>query len=180
MSNKNLFRDKKAQIGETITWVVATVIVIAILGITIFVASAKFSTDKTPNLQEVSQVDTLASKSLFSYVLTKDTTVTGSPVIYDELKTQGNLNDFNGNLALTIFNNPDAFTGLKIYLLVWLGFTDTPNNYFGSAPSIQQQINNPRFNPNYNNYNNNFAASYINFYYPDSTTKTLALILAGK
>ena len=122
---------RRAQIGETMTWVVATIIIIAILGISIFIASAKFNTDKTPDLQSVSRTDTLASKSLFSYVLTKNST---GQTVYEQLNGYNNLNDFNG------------FYG-KTYAKKWVGviydtnFTGDKNLYFGGEPSLTREGN---------------------------------------
>ncbi len=131
---------RRAQIGETMTWVVATIIIIAILGISIFIASAKFNKDKTPDLQSVSRTDTLASKSLFSYVLTKNST---GQTVYEQLNGYNNLNDFNGNLAGAIFN---GFYG-KTYAKKWVGviydtnFTGDKNLYFGEEPSLTREGN---------------------------------------
>ena len=82
--------------------------------------------------------DTLASKSLFSYVLTKDA---NGKRVYDQLKEEENLNSFNGNLALSIFKEfyEDEYTN------VWLGISadklinpKTRNDYFGSAPTLKK------------------------------------------
>lgn len=119
------------------TWVVATIIIIVVLAISIFIASAKFNTDKTPNLQSVSRTDTLASKSLFSFVLTKNAS---DQLIYKSLATE-NLTDFSGNLAENIFNGFYK----KEYDPRWLGiiknteFTGEKNIYFGDEPSLTRE-----------------------------------------
>jgi len=120
--------NKKAQVGTTITWIFATIVIISILGITFFVAD--FSFGKSKDFRQTNQADILASKSFFSYLLTNKT--------YSQLKTEGDLNDFNGNLALDIF---EEFYG-KEYAKVWVGirfnvivFSYKPNDYFGRAPS---------------------------------------------
>ncbi len=132
--------DKKGQVGETVTWIVATIVIIVVLGVSIFIASAKFNTDQTPDLQSISMVDTLASKSLFSYVLTNDS---AGQIIYNQIKTEGNLNNLNGNLAQRIFN---GFYKNE-YSKIWLGtinstsFTGNQNVYFGGEPDLTIQGN---------------------------------------
>ena len=61
---------KKGQIGETMTWFVATVVVIVILSVSIFVA--QIYSDSSEKFYSHSIVDILATKSFFSYLLTED------------------------------------------------------------------------------------------------------------
>ena len=85
-------KNKKAQIGETITWVVATIIIIAILILSIYVASLLSNTKKTLTYaSEGRKGDILMEKSLFAYFLANET---DKEVIYSELKK----NDFPINL----------------------------------------------------------------------------------
>jgi len=126
--------NRRAQIGETMTWIVATVIIVVVLGMTIFIASASFGNDKKPDIQEVSKTDIIASKSLFSFVLTKDSS---GEIIYEQLKEDKNLNNFSGDLAERIFND---FYGEE-YNQIWVGSTDEfgfgkENIYLGKKPSI--------------------------------------------
>jgi len=77
--------NQKAQIGETVTWVVATIVIIVILSFSVFVAipigkSMKFDSNRKSDL--------LATKSLTSYLLTKE----GTDIIYNNLKKGGELN----------------------------------------------------------------------------------------
>ena len=124
---------KKAQVGETMTWVVATIIIVIILIVSIFVSTAYLGGGKNVNFFK--RTDVLASKSLFSYLLTKDSE--GNQV-YNQLKNEENLNEFNGNLGMEIFKE---FYGEE-YEDVWLGIilnrTFIPaksNNYFGNKPT---------------------------------------------
>jgi len=130
MFNKN----KKAQIGETLTWVVATIVIIVILGVSIFIVSIhlkdkKFVIDKKSDL--------IATKSLTAYLLIPHPE-TGKN-IYTELRDGDNLNDFNGPWALKIFKE---FYEKDYPGVVWLGFvldrTLLPyvgNDYFGKPPT---------------------------------------------
>ena len=125
-------KNQKAQIGETITWVVATLIIIVILAFSIFISSFYLGGGKSVSFSERS--DLLASKSLFSYLLTP----AGDEKIYDQLKEEENLNEFNGNLALNIFETLYE----DDYEDVWLGivfnkvlFPAKSNDYFGRRPT---------------------------------------------
>ena len=120
------------------TWVVATVIIIVILLISIFIttgAESFLGVDKKVDFS-AKQGDLLASKSFFAYLLTEDA---GGRTIYEQLKNQENLNDFNGNLAIKIF---DKFYSEE-YPRLWVGIVPhigplvfIKNEYFGSDPSI--------------------------------------------
>jgi hypothetical protein len=125
-----IFLNKKGQVGETVTWMVATVIIIAILGISFFIAEAYVGKDKEVSSVSYSkQVDILVSKSLFSYFLTDD--------IYNQIKTDGNFSDTNGPLAEDIF---EGFYGEEYPKDIWLGVVfnlgleDRENDYFGERP----------------------------------------------
>jgi len=58
--------NKKAQIGETITWIIATIIIIGILTISIFISSA-LGEGKSKIKIEGKQKDLLISKSLVAF-----------------------------------------------------------------------------------------------------------------
>lgn len=123
---------KNAQMGETVTWVVATVIIIVILIVTVFFANSGFSGDKKVDPYRVT--DTLASKSFFSYLLTNDPQ---GDIVYGQLQKDENFTDFNGGLAKGIF---EEYYGRE-YEYVWVGFiNDRPffpyekNDVFGSRP----------------------------------------------
>lgn len=77
---------KRGQIGETITWVVATIIIVVILIISVYAASLLANTRKTLSYQkEEIEGDLLMEKSLFAYFSASDTK---KDFIYDELKQQ--------------------------------------------------------------------------------------------
>ena len=125
-------KNKRGQIGKTITWVVATVIIIMILVVSIFVATSYLGGSKKADFSK--QTDILASKSFFAYLLTENTE---GDTVYEQLRDEENLNDFNGNLALNIF---EEFYR-KEYSKVWVGIVlmpvfpeYTPNSFFGTNP----------------------------------------------
>lgn len=120
--------NKKGQVGETVTWIFATVVIIVILGISL--AIAEFYLGENKDIGQTNQVDILASKSFFSYLLTDD--------VYGKIKSSPDgLDGEAGKLASDIF---EEFYG-KEYLRVWLGIrfnrTLSPyksNDYFKSVP----------------------------------------------
>jgi len=127
--------NKKAQIGETMTWVVATLVIITILAVSIFISTAFLNKYKRPSSSYSQAADILGSESFYSYLLTNNQEGNS---IYEQLKTEDNLNDFNGNLGVSIFKN---FYG-KEYNDVWLGiiFSRTllpakSNAFFDNHPS---------------------------------------------
>lgn len=126
--------NKKAQIGETVTWFVATVIIVLLILISVFLATLGPWNDKKVGSEK--SVDYLSSKSLNSYVLTESD---NRERIYDQLVAEENLNDFNGQLALDIFED---YYGHE-FGDVWIGmhlknsFPSPPypdNDYFGFRP----------------------------------------------
>jgi len=81
-----MLNNKNAQIGETMTWVIATIIIIAVLIISIYASSLLANTRKTLSYQkEKKESDLLMEKSLFAYFLADDTK---KNLIYDQLKKQ--------------------------------------------------------------------------------------------
>jgi hypothetical protein len=132
--------NKKAQIGETITWVVATLIIIVVLVFSIFIAGIYFKEGKNLKSSFFKSKDVLASKSMFSYLLTPS----AEGKVYDQLKTQDNLNEFNGNLSLNIFKE---LYEIDYPAEIWFGLVvleeereeldflySLTNEYFGTRP----------------------------------------------
>jgi len=132
MPNQVFVKSKKAQVGETVTWLVATVIIILILVVFIFISSLTFKGNRDVGSAFFLSEDTLASKSLFSYMLTGGDGE-GEVNVYEQLKKEEFFNEINGPLARDIF---EEFYGEE-YNDVWLGpvnnFQDAvPNDYFGT------------------------------------------------
>jgi len=59
-------KNKKAQIGETLTWVVATIVIIVILGVSIFIVSLHL---KNKNFIVNRKSDLIATKSITSFLI---------------------------------------------------------------------------------------------------------------
>jgi len=131
-SNAFLIKNHKAQVGKTMTWIVATIIIIVILLISFFMSTSYLGKDKKADFSK--QSDILASKSFFAYLLTEDSE---RQIVYEQLRNEENLNDFNGNLAIKIFK---GFYG-DDYKDIWLGIIFNrvllpakSNDYFGRRP----------------------------------------------
>lgn len=124
-----MFNKKQGQVGETATWLVATVIIVVILSVSIFVSTIGPWGKKDVPLSD--DVDYLTSKSFFAYALTEEEGAT----IHNSFKEEGDFTDFNGELALRIFED---FYGDE-YGYVWFGLvtkefpvqTSSRNEYFG-------------------------------------------------
>lgn len=100
MKRRLLIKDKRAQVATTITWIVATIIIVVILGISIFATSLLGR--RTYDDRELEQkTDLLVTKSLLSYLLTKQTDKTNFEKIAEEEK----FNPANEDLKNKIFNS---------------------------------------------------------------------------
>jgi hypothetical protein len=125
-------KNKRAQISETMTWIVATIIILIILLVSVFLASI-VGQNKTFPIKN--QFDLFAHKSFLSYLQAKETT---GQTIYDEIKNDENFNDFNGNLANKIFVNLySGYYNSNVFLGINLNRLIAPiqgNNYFSIPP----------------------------------------------
>ena len=126
-----MFNKKSGQIGETITWVVATIIIIVILLISIFAATSYPGKSKGAFSSE-KRNDFIASESFFAYLLTEDER---GQTVHEQLKNEENLNDFNGNLAIKIFEGfyREEYAGVWVGIIPHTGpLNFIKNKYFGS------------------------------------------------
>ncbi|MBW6442615.1 hypothetical protein K0A97_02430 [Patescibacteria group bacterium] len=120
---KRFFKIKRdGQTGETLTWFIATVIIISILLIFIFISNAggyiQDFMGKELDYSVMSKVrlmDTPNSKSFYAYTLTKDPE---GKKIFKELSDSKNFNEFTGSLAKEIFN--ETLIG-ENYPYTWAG-----------------------------------------------------------
>ena len=129
-------KDKRSQIGETMTWIVATVIIIIILLASIFIATSYLGKNKGADFL-AKRSDLLASESFFAYLLTEDTE---GQTVYEQLKNKGNLNDFNGNLGIKIFDELYGEEYPEVWIGIATGIAVSPsikNQYFGSKPVLK-------------------------------------------
>ncbi|HTY43852.1 MAG TPA: hypothetical protein VMC80_01275 [Patescibacteria group bacterium] len=118
------------EIGQTITWIIATLIIITFMVLSIFATTGLVKVKATEEAgkhvvnifassQNVKQADLFAEKSLESYLSTN----INSATIYQQLQNEGNLNDANGNLAKNIFQKFYE----NQYKIIWLTVYSKPN-----------------------------------------------------
>ncbi len=128
-------RNKKAQVGETMTWIIATIVIIVVLVISIFVTNFVFGGGKTFNIFH--STDSVATKSLSAYLLTLDNS---GKKVFDQLKDEEDLskffNNFSGSLAVRIFEglyekDYPARIWLGLYTPVGYSSITRKNEYFG-------------------------------------------------
>ena len=99
---KRILRNKKAQVGETLTWVIATVIIVVILLGSVYAVSL---IRKSKNWriggsnQIIGNADLLATKSLTAYLMTE--TLEGR--VFDRIMGKGDLDEFTAPLSSKVF-----------------------------------------------------------------------------
>ena len=97
-----LLRNKKrGQVAETVTWLVATIVILVILSIAIYTASAL---SKTNRAVTVSADDSpiLLKKSLYGYLLTEE----GGKNVFSKLEEIGSLDTSSKELGKRVFKDP--------------------------------------------------------------------------
>lgn len=82
------FLNKKGQLGETMTWIVATLVILVLLALSLyaadFLAKAKSNPSSFFSLDYSKTDDILMDNSLFAYFNTKDSGIKSK--IYEDLK----------------------------------------------------------------------------------------------
>lgn len=132
-----LHKIRKGQVATTMTWVVATIIIIAVLTISIIVTSNLAVFKSKEGFTTAETADLFAKKSLSGYLLTKNSS--GSRV-YSQLRKEENFNDFNGELAAGIF---EKLYEKEYNHIVFLGILEEDsdsaknNNYFKDSEISQ-------------------------------------------
>ena len=116
-------KNKRAQISEGLTWVVATIAIIVILLISLAITTLAFDLNNT-KIKSESFGSALMQKSLMSYLLTKES---GRGTVYSEIKRDENLKGFNGDLAVKVFKGLYG----KEYSGIWVGVSNLGFNLIG-------------------------------------------------
>lgn len=134
-------KNKRGQVGDTITWVIASLIIIAVLIFSVSIASGsdwvKQVIDLDKSVDYVKTVDSIAEKSLYGYLLTVSS---GEKIVFDDLEEDQDLDPYTGDLAENIFKE---LYGKDYPVAVWLGmnFEGKGNNfYFGERPATRAKI----------------------------------------
>jgi len=144
--------NKRGAIGDTLTWIVATIIIIVILIFGIFIAGgsdlAKEIFGLNKNVKYSPSSDTIAQKSLHAYLLTpyqekpeqeQEEEEKEKEIIYDTIKREMKINSYNGPFARQIFNS--FLYGEKTeYWNVWFGVNGKSNTYFEWVQLYQADV----------------------------------------
>ena len=150
MLSKIKIKNRRAGIGETVTWFVATIAIVVILVISITASS--FAFPKGSGVKAIKTTDVLASKSLFAHSLTEGE---DGKTVYEQIKQDKLFSKSNGELGQKIFIK--FYLDSNEYSKVWLGVIDnqglsSENNFFGkrtfgvkeefspSSPHVSQTI----------------------------------------
>ncbi len=95
-----LLRNKKrGQVAETVTWLVATIVILVILSIAIYTASALSKINRVVTIS-VDSPPILIKKSLQGYLMTNDTM---GKSVFNQIEADEGLNKFNDALGKKIF-----------------------------------------------------------------------------
>jgi len=81
-------KPKKGQVGDTITWVVATIVIVVILGLSVFAATLS-PIKSSKEFRSERKADLLATKSLINYLSSKES----REVLYIKLREGGKIGE---------------------------------------------------------------------------------------
>ena len=126
---------KHGEVGETMTWVVATLIIVIVLAISIYatsiLAKKNLDLDVLPKVKDAKTTELLAVKSVSAYFLTH---ASDEQTVFSYLQKGDNLNEKTGLIAYKIFDNIYDYHGtldlnpnfwLKIFYSSKRGVIDT-------------------------------------------------------
>ena len=88
---------KRGILGETITWVIATLVIVVILIISVFIVSVARTNKK---LEIINHNNLAAAKSLSSYLLTKEDSNIN---IFEQIRSQEKISSENQNFFIKVF-----------------------------------------------------------------------------
>ncbi|MBI4116393.1 hypothetical protein HY449_01475 [Candidatus Pacearchaeota archaeon] len=103
-----LYKNKNAQASEAIVWLVATLIIIAVLVVSVYTASAISKSTKTVSSLDFSssmKSDIVAKESLFAFLLTKNA---DGKNFYSEIESSGGIAGVAKELGINVFNKINA------------------------------------------------------------------------
>lgn len=138
---ENMLKGKKAQVGETMTWIVATLIIVVILSFSVYLVSGGgvledlgFKDGKSLDYSKpmsvnsltgksllLRSVDFLTGKSLLGYLLTRNSL---DKKVFNQLIDEKNLSDFSGDLSKKIFWDFYFDSEFQRHENNWLGIFD--------------------------------------------------------
>ncbi|MDO8528869.1 MAG: hypothetical protein Q7S06_03185 [Nanoarchaeota archaeon] len=92
--------NKKGQVATTLTWVVATIIIVIILAISLL-ATAAFGKRSYSDKDMKDRTDLLVTKSLLSYL----STINSQKTVFEQISNEKDFNSFNKELRDEIFDS---------------------------------------------------------------------------
>ncbi len=119
--------DHRAQVGSTITWIVATIVILLLIVTSLYFSFSWNSQAISISPYAGKTADPFLQKSFFSYLLLP---ASSNTIMYQTLREKKDFDEQNGPLAVTIFKfmQEDVYTDF-----IWVGFSkDSRNSYFGS------------------------------------------------
>ena len=135
-------RNYRGQVGETMTWMVGTLVIIVILIVSIFIVSGLDFFKDLRKIEVENDGGRIAGKSLLGYLLTEDKNI-GEP-IYVQLEREGEFNPSSGKFGLDVFKG--IYEGKGDYSKVWVGFFEEKifqpydsNDYFGMRVATNKE-----------------------------------------
>lgn len=120
----DFFVNKKAQVGETTTWLVATLIILFIITMAIF--SLKLGFNPSENKIRFSYYDSLVQKSSMSFLLSKSA---DGQKVFDVLRNSEAMNPEEEKLGSQIFSEKKDDFYLFITFDVGTGILSSLSNY---------------------------------------------------
>ena len=99
-----LYKNKNAQVSEAIVWLIATTIIVVVLVISVYAASAISKSTKAVNSLDVSssaKSDIVAKESLFAYLLTKN--IDGKN-FYKQIESNNEISGVAKDFGINVFS----------------------------------------------------------------------------
>ena len=109
---------KKGQVAETMTWVVATIIIFVILAIAIYAASVMSKANRTLDFNS-NEPSILLKKSLQGYLFTEDEK---GESVFVKLEKNEDFDSFSEELGKKIFKDPSGEFEISLELNSLLSF----------------------------------------------------------
>lgn len=128
--------NSRGQIGDTLTWFIATIIIIVILLLSILVSSY-FGISEKRKIGHTNFLDPIIQKSVFAFLLTP---LPSSLLVFDDLSIKGEISGESDSLAKNIFSkNADNFFYSVLYSVEDLGVLIEIGNLIPGQTSVAKK-----------------------------------------
>ena len=95
---------KRGQVAETVTWLVATILILIILSISVYTASVLSKTNRAVTIS-VEEYPILLKQSLYGFLFTRDTS---GKRVFEQIEESGGLDLFSKDLGEKVFKDPSG------------------------------------------------------------------------